>query len=180
MLSTKKWQVLVAHPYYTSKRTKGIAIVYRFIFRYRRVLRYCPPPRKKKKKSGKTNQKKGSQREVKSGPEKGVITKGVFSVEESLESLSKISKFSKFSRSWLDSPLFSTVWGFSRISRISKFSRISRKWTFLKRPLFQKTPFSEPDRGGGWLSQLKLPFGGNRAIGANRSHGITNCCLMSH
>ena len=29
--------------------------------------------------------------------------------------------------------------------RISKFSRISRKWTFLKRPLFQKTPSSEPD-----------------------------------
>ena len=34
--------------------------------------------------------------------------------------------------------------GFSRNSRISKFSRISRKWTFLKRPLFQKTPFSQP------------------------------------
>ena len=44
--------------------------------------------------------------------EKGVITKGVFSLEESLESLDSL-----------------------------KFSRISRKWTFLKRPLFQKTPF---------------------------------------
>ena len=43
-------------------------------------------------------------------------------------------------------PLFSTVLGFSRISRTSKFSRISRKWTFLKRPLFQKTPFSEPEK----------------------------------
>ena len=31
--------------------------------------------------------------------------------------------------------------GFSKISRLSTFSRISRKWTFLKRPLFQKTPF---------------------------------------
>ena len=47
-----------------------------------------------------------------------------------------------------DSPLFSRVWRFSRISRFSKFSRISRKWTFLKRPLFQKTPFSEPDLMG--------------------------------
>ena len=35
--------------------------------------------------------------------------------------------------------------GFSRNSRFSKFSRISRKRTFLKRLLFQKTPFSEPD-----------------------------------
>ena len=60
----------------------------------------------------------------------------------------KISRFSRISRKWPDSPLFSRVWGFSKISRISKFSRISRKWTFLKRPLFQKTPFSEPeDRG---------------------------------
>ena len=74
-------------------------------------------------------------------PEKGVITKGVFSMEESLESLN----FSRISRKWSDSPLFSTLWGFSRISRISKFSRISRIWTFLKRPLFQETPFSGPE-----------------------------------
>ena len=59
--------------------------------------------------------------------------------------ISKISKFSRISRKWLDSPLFSTVSGFSKVSRISKFSRISRKWTILKRPLFQKTPFSEPE-----------------------------------
>ena len=41
----------------------------------------------------------------------------------------------------------------SRNSRISKFSRISRKWTFLKTPLFQKNPFSEPEQKGlakGW------------------------------
>ena len=60
--------------------------------------------------------------------ERGLFTGGI----------SGISKFSRFSRKWSDSPLFSTVWGFSRIS---KFSRISREWTFLKRPLFQKTPF---------------------------------------
>ena len=77
--------------------------------------------------------------------------KGVFSPEKSIESLN-ISKFSRISRKWSESPFFSTVWQFSRNSRISKFSRISRKWTFLKRPLFQKTPFSEPEfygDGGG-------------------------------
>ena len=70
--------------------------------------------------------------------ERGLFTGGI-------SRISKISKFSRISRKWSDSPLFSTVWGFSRSSRISKFSRISRKWTFLKRPLFQKTPFPEPD-----------------------------------
>ena len=60
--------------------------------------------------------------------------------------ISRISKFSRISRKWSDYPLLSTFWLFSRNSRLSKFSRISRKWTFLKRPLFQKTPFSEPER----------------------------------
>ena len=36
----------------------------------------------------------------------------------------------------------------SRVSKITKFSRVSRKWTFLKRPLFRKTPFSEPESRG--------------------------------
>ena len=44
--------------------------------------------------------------------------------------------------------LYFPVWGFSKISGVSNFSRISREWTFLKRPLFQKTPFSEPAFGG--------------------------------
>ena len=74
-----------------------------------------------------------------SGPEKGVIANGALFVRG-------ISRISKFSRISSDYPLFSRVWGFSRTSRTSKFSRISRKWTFLKRPLFQKTPFSEPER----------------------------------
>ena len=68
--------------------------------------------------------------------------------------------------------------GFSfifKISRFSKFSRISRKWTFLKRPLFQETPFSEPERvvwdwqergGGGngrqWTGPLTLHLFGDR------------------
>ena len=46
---------------------------------------------------------------------------------------------------WSESPFFSTVWEFSRNSRISKFSRTSRTWTFPKRPLFQKTPFSQSE-----------------------------------
>ena len=74
---------------------------------------------------------------------RGHYERGLFA--GGISRISKISKFSRISRKWSESPLFSTVWGFSRISRISKFSRISRKCTFPKRPLFQKTPFSEPD-----------------------------------
>ena len=64
---------------------------------------------------------------------RGHYERGLFTGE-----ISRISKFSRISRRWLDSPCFPRVWGFSSISRISK---ISRNWTFLKRPLFQKTPF---------------------------------------
>ena len=70
--------------------------------------------------------------------ERGLFTGGI-------SRISKISRFSRIPRKGLDSPLFSTVWRFSRNSRISKFSRISRKWTSLKRPLFRKIPFSEPE-----------------------------------
>ena len=62
--------------------------------------------------------------------------------------ISKISGFSRISRKRPDSPLFSTVW---------EFSRISRKWTFLKRPLFQKIPFSKPELFGE-ASRGGLPF----------------------
>ena len=51
-----------------------------------------------------------------------------------------ISKISRISRKLSDSPLFSTVWGFSIISR---FSRNSRKWTFLKRPLVRTRRWPE-------------------------------------
>ena len=65
---------------------------------------------------------------------RGVITKGVLSLEELI---CRISNFPRISRNRSDSPLFSTVWGFSRIST---FSRISRKWTpYPKDPLF-RTP----------------------------------------
>ena len=50
--------------------------------------------------------------------------------------ISKISKFSGISRKWWDSPLFSTVWGFSRISRISRKIGLFWKDPFSKRPLF--------------------------------------------
>ena len=35
-----------------------------------------------------------------SGPEKGIITKGVFSLEESLESLKSLNEFSGITRKW--------------------------------------------------------------------------------
>ena len=71
------------------------------------------------------------------GPEKEVITKGVFSLEESLESLNSLHSLESLeSRKGTDSPLFSTLLVLSRISRISKLSGISRKWTLLKRPIF--------------------------------------------
>ena len=75
-----------------------------------------------------------------SGPKKGHYERGLFT-----GGISRISKISRISREWSDSPFFSRVWRLSRISKFSIFSKISRKWTFLKRPLFQKTPFSEPD-----------------------------------
>ena len=79
-----------------------------------------------------------------SGPEKGVITKGVFSLEKALESLKFLDPL-EFLENGRNLLCFPQSGGFSKISRISKFSRISTKWTFLKRPLFQKTPFPEPE-----------------------------------
>ena len=84
--------------------------------------------------------------------ERGLFTGGI-------SRISKFSKFSRFSRKWSDSPLLSTVSGISKISRISKFFRVSRKWTFLKRPLFQKTPFSEPDLEHLDCATLSAPHG---------------------
>ena len=60
-----------------------------------------------------------------SGLEKELITKGVFSLEESLASLKSLNSLESLKHS-----LFSTVWRFSTISRISKFSRISRNGLF--------------------------------------------------
>ena len=44
--------------------------------------------------------------------ESGLFTGGI-------SRISTISRFSGISRKWLDSPLFSRVWGFSKISRVS-------------------------------------------------------------
>ena len=78
---------------------------------------------------------------------KGHYERGLFA--GGISRISRISKFSRISRKWSDSPLLSRVWG---------FSRISRKWTFLKRPLFQKTPFSEPK----FLANFGRTFLGNK------------------
>ena len=81
-----------------------------------------------------------------SGPDRGVITKGVFALEESLESL----KFSRISRKWSDSPfkLFSRVCRFSWISRISRFSRISRNLNW--KDAFSKSINSWGEESLGW------------------------------
>ena len=68
--------------------------------------------------------------------------KGVFSLEDSLEFLQSLDSLVSLENGRI-LLCFPESGGFSRTSR---FSRISRKWTSLKRPLFQKTPFSEPDR----------------------------------
>ena len=77
---------------------------------------------------------------------KGSLRKGSFTGGISSVSLNSL----RICRRWSDSPCFSTLWGFSRISKFSNFievsknSRICRNWIFLKAPLFQKTPCSEP------------------------------------
>ena len=62
-------------------------------------------------------------------------SKGVFSLKESLEALAYLD----YLRSLGDGR-------FSCFPPWSCFlSRTSEKWTFLKKPFFQKTPFSDPD-----------------------------------
>ena len=88
-----------------------------------------------------------------SGPEKRVITKEVFSLEESLESLNSLESL-EHGRILL----YFTEFGDSLKSlEFSKFSRISRKWTFLKDPFSKKTLFFEPDNV---LAKLTNIFGG--------------------
>ena len=75
------------------------------------------------------------------GPEKGVITKGVFSLEESLESLKSLVSLESLENGRI--LLYFPQSGGSL--NFLGFPKFSREWPFLKRPLFQKTPFSEPD-----------------------------------
>ena len=77
------------------------------------------------------------------GPEKGVITTRVFSLEDSLEFPKSRSGSSRISREWLDSPLFSTLSGLSKLSRICRVT--GKLDIFERRPLFRKTLFSNPD-----------------------------------
>ena len=96
-------------------------------------------------KNGKTAINLSNLEQVVSGAEKrGHYERGLFT--------GQISRLSRISRKRSESPFCD--WGFSKNSRISKFSRISRKWTFLKRPLFQKTAFSEPDCRGATRAAL--------------------------
>ena len=87
---------------------------------------------------------------------RGHYERGLFA--GGISRISKISRFSGFSRKWSDSPLFSTVWVFSRISRISKFSRISRNGLFWEDP-FSKRPLF-PNLSFGGLSGIFWNFSG--------------------
>ena len=73
-----------------------------------------------------------------SGPEKGVITKGVCSLEKSLEPLKSLNSLESLENG--RNLLYFSQSGDSLETLESLNSRVSRKWTFLKRPLFQKTP----------------------------------------
>ena len=79
-----------------------------------------------------------------SGPEKVSHYERVFSLEQSLESLNSLESLEN-GQILLSFPQSG---GSPRTSRISKLSYppfLTGKWTSLKRPLFQKTPFSEPE-----------------------------------
>ena len=76
------------------------------------------------------------------GRKEGSITKGVFSPEESPESLRSLDSLE--SRIFLCFP--ESRGSLESLNSLASLeSRISRKWIFLKRPLFQKTTFSESD-----------------------------------
>ena len=88
--------------------------------------------------------------ELISGPEKGVITKGVFSREESLESLKTLNSLESLENGRI---LLCFPQSGSSLESLESLSSLESpeklKGTFLKRPLFQKTPFSEPDHLNG-------------------------------
>ena len=73
-------------------------------------------------------------------------------MEESLESLKSLNSLESQGNGQILLS-FPSLGGVSRSleSLNSLESLDSRKWTFLKRPLFQKTPFSEPDYRRGQL-----------------------------
>ena len=103
----------------------------------------------------------------KSGPEKRVITKGVFSLEKSLESLKSLDSLEslRYGRILLCFPLS----GGSLESLESLNSLESLEKDFSERPLFQKTPFSEPDQA--------LLFEGLFAILTNRWVSEEHICV---
>ena len=96
------------------------------------------------------------------GPEKGIITRGVFSLEESLESLDDGRILLCFPHSG----------GFLE-------SLESLKWTFLKRPLFQKTPFSDPKKWGEGGEVIEFLFGFSEGISWSKEHHIMRWMLSA-
>ena len=71
--------------------------------------------------------------------ERGLFTGEISKISDhSLESLENGRNLLSFPQSG----------GSLKLSKISKCSRISRQWAFLKRPIFQRPLFSEPDCRG--------------------------------
>ena len=77
-----------------------------------------------------------------SGPEKGVIPKGVFSLEESLESLNYVESLEN-GRILLYFPESGD--SLKSLESLNSLESLEKGGLFWKDPLFQKTPFSEPD-----------------------------------
>ena len=79
-----------------------------------------------------------------SGPEKGVITKGVFSLEESLEPLKSLNSLESLENGRVLLSFPQSGGSLKSLESLSSLESLENA-TSLKRPLFQRTPFSEPE-----------------------------------
>ena len=79
-----------------------------------------------------------------SEPEEGVITKGVFSLEKSLESLKSLNSLESLEDGWILLYFPHSGCSLKCLESLNSLESLENG-LFLKRPLFQKTPFSEPE-----------------------------------
>ena len=76
------------------------------------------------------------------------MTKGVFSLEESLESLKSPDSLESLENGRILLCFPQSGGSLKSLESLNSLESLEKfKWTFLKRPLFQKTPFSEPEKG---------------------------------
>ena len=73
---------------------------------------------------------------------RGHYERGVFSLTKSLKSLNSPESLEN-GRNLLYFPQFGK--SLKTLESLNSLESLERKWTFLKRPLFQKTPFSDPE-----------------------------------